>query len=317
MKRLIIAVALSLLSVAVYAQKEKRIEASDKCKPDWIGRSDASAFSVTEVGESLAVASERCMASIRQYIVNSVAVNVSSTETMTTRQVTRDRFISVMNDYSSVLMTEAGQLPYLNGITLSNAEATYWERIYDKRTKSCRYEYSVRYPFTEETRRSLVDAFLAIDNAKVARFEELRAELETIVDLDRIPRIINELDGLDEYFFDTTRKNDVATLRRNYTGLYDRVSIEIEEQTTGRCLYSLRLAGRLVTSSVRPRLTSQSAIELVVAPCDDGRYLLTYNAEYASPQDINTVEIRYPLGGGRIARTLYFEPKPFADRKQP
>lgn len=315
MKRLILAVALSLLTVATYAQREKRIEASDKRKPDWIGRSDASAFSVTEVGESLAAASERCMASIRQYIVNSVAVNVSSTETMTTRQISRDNLMSVMNDYSSVLMTEAGQLPFLNGITLSNAEATYWERIYDKRTKSYRYEYSVRYPFTETTRRTLVDAFLAIDNAKVARFEQLRAELETIVDLDRIPQALNELDGLDNYFFDTTRKNDVATLRRNYLGLYDRISIEVEEQTTGRCVYSLRLAGRPVTSSVRPRLTSQSAIELVVEPYADSRYLLTYNAEYASPQDINTVEIRYPIGGGRIARTVYFEPQPFTPRK--
>lgn len=315
MKRLIITVALTLLAAAAYAQKEKLVEASDKRKPDWIGRSDASAFSVTEVGESLAAASDRCMASIRQYIVNSIAVNVSSTEAMTTRQVTHDNLMTVMNDYSSVLMTEAGQLPFLNDITLSNAEETYWERIYDKRTKSYRYEYSVRYPFTETTRHSLVNAFLAIDNAKVARFEQLRTELENIIDLDRIPQALNELDGLDNYFFDTTRKNDVATLRRNYLGLYDRISIEVEEQTRGRCIYSLRLAGRLVTTSTPPRLTSQSAIALVVESRDDGRYILTYNAEYASPQDINTVEIRYSLGGGRIARTIYFEPQPFTSRK--
>lgn len=311
MKRLMIAAALSLLAVAAMA-KEKRVETSDKRKPDWIGHSDASAFSVTEAGESLAAASERCMASIRQYIVNSVAVNVSSTERMTTRQVTRDNFMSVLNDYSSVLVTEAGQLPFLNGISLSNAEATYWERIYDKRTKSYRYEYSVRYPFTESTRRTLVDAFLAIDDAKTARFEQLRTELETLSDLDRIPQALSELDGLDNYFFDATRKNDVATLRRQYLGLYDRVSIEVEEETTGRCVYTLRLAGRPVTSSATPRLKSESAIELVVRPCGENRYCLTYNAEYASPQDINTVEIRYPFGGGRIFRTLYFEAKPVA-----
>ena len=62
-----------------------------------------------------------------------------------------------MSDYSSALMTEAGQLPYLNDITLSNAEAVYWERIYSKKTKTYRYEYSVLYPFPEQTRRQLIE----------------------------------------------------------------------------------------------------------------------------------------------------------------
>ena len=51
------------------------------------------------------------MASIRQYIVNAVAVNVSSVEKMATRQITRDQLVTAMSDYSSALMTEAGQLP--------------------------------------------------------------------------------------------------------------------------------------------------------------------------------------------------------------
>ena len=37
-------------------------------------------------GGDLAAASGKCMASIRQYIVNAVAVNVSSAEKMATRQ---------------------------------------------------------------------------------------------------------------------------------------------------------------------------------------------------------------------------------------
>lgn len=78
-----------------------------QAQADWIGKSDPSHFAVTEVGETLSAASDKCMASIRQYIVNAVAVNISSAEKMTTRQVTRDQLVSVMNDYSSVLMTEA------------------------------------------------------------------------------------------------------------------------------------------------------------------------------------------------------------------
>lgn len=162
-------------------------------------------------GETLAAASGKCMASIRQYIVNAVAVNVSSAEKMATRQITRDQLVTAMSDYSSALMTEAGQLPYLNDITLSNAEAVYWERIYSKKTKTYRYEYSVLYPFPEQTRRQLIEAFVAIDDAKQAEYERLRRELGTITDIDRIRLAVNELDGLYDYFFDATRKGDVET----------------------------------------------------------------------------------------------------------
>lgn len=308
MKRPILCLLLLVFVLPGFAQKEKVVEASDRHKPDWIGRSDASAFSVTEVGETLAEASTRCLNTIRQQVVTAIAVNVSSTETMTSRQITRDNLMSVMTDYSSELMTEAGKLPYLNDLTLSNAEATYWERIYSKKEKSYRYEYSVRYPFTEATRRRLIDAFLEIDNAKSARLAALRDESEKLVDLDRITPALNELDELERYFFDATRRNEVVTLRRNFQGLYSRISIDVEAESLGRCVYSLRLDGRRVTTSQQPRLRSESAIEMTVAPCEGGRYLLTYNAAYASPRDINTLEIRYPFGGGRVLRTLYFDP---------
>jgi len=306
--RLLPLAVLLCAATAAFAQKDKVVASSEKRKPSWIGRTDASAFSVTEVGETLAAASERCMASIRQYIVNAVAVNVSSTETMTTRQITRDNLMSVMNDYSSVLMTEAGKLPYLTDLSLSHAGAVYWERIYSKKTKTYRYEYSVLYPFPEAERRRLVDAFIAIDDAKVARFEQLCRESESLTDIDRIAGIANELDALSQYFFDATRKNDVETLRRNVQGLYNRISIEIESESLGCCIYSLRLDGRRVTTSVQPRLKSESAIGMTVSATGDGCYKLTYDAQYASPRDINTLEIRYPFGGGRIARTLYFDP---------
>lgn len=149
-----------------------------------------------------------------------------------------------MNDYSSVLMTEAGKLPYLNNITLSNAESIYWERVYSKKTKTYRYEYSVLYPFPEATRRQLIEAFLAIDDAKQAEYERLRGELETITDLDRIQQNVNELDGLYGYFFDATRKGAVETLKRNYLALYNGLSVEVESETPGACVYSLRLGGR-------------------------------------------------------------------------
>lgn len=304
---LLLLTTLCLPATLLADRREKVVEASDKRKPDWIGRSDASALSVTEVGETLAEASERCLTTIRQHIVNAVAVNISSTESMTSRQITRDDLVTVMNDYASNVTTEAAGLPYINDIALTNAEAIYWERIYNKEEKRYRYEYSVRYPFTEAMRRELVDRFLEIDRRHVAELEQLRAGLETIDDIDDVRRAVNELDGLHGYFFDAGRKRETETLRRNYLDLYHRVSIVVEEEAPGMCLYSLQLAGRRVTTSVAPRLTSDSALDLQVRPDGDRQYRLTYNPAYASPTDINRIEILYLFGGTRVAKTILFE----------
>ncbi|WP_295935626.1 hypothetical protein [uncultured Alistipes sp.] len=311
MKRLFtLALLLTALCISpeAFAQKDKVVAASGKKRPAWIGKSDQTHFAVTEVGKELSEASNKCMASIRQHIINAVAVNVSSAETMTTRNISRDQLITVMNDYSSVLMTEAGKLPYLNNITLSNAEDTYWERIYSKKTKTYRYEYSVLYPFTEQTRRQLIDAFVAIDDAKQAEYDRLRAELSTITNIDRIQQAVNELEGLADYFFDATRKSDVETLKRNYLALYNTLSIQVESETRGICVYSLQMDGRRATTSREPRLASESATEMVVKPYGDKLYMLTYNPEYASASDINKIEIGYAFGGARVSRTIYFDP---------
>lgn len=307
MLHILVAVLSLLIAWPAAAHKERVVEASAKHKPDWIGCSTAETIAVTEVGDDLNELAERAMASIRQHIIQSVAVSVSSTEVMRTHQISEQNLIVVMNDYESVLMTQAAQLPFLNNLTLSNAEAIYWERIYNKQQKSYRYEYSVRYPFSAEQRQDLVNAFLAIDNAKMEQMQQLREELKTLTDLDRISRALIELDGLEAYFFDAIRREEVDVLRRSFRSLYKEISIQVEYEEAGLCRYTLRLQGRPVTTSIKPRLKSESAIELSVQAEGEG-YTLHYNPQYASKRDLNTIEILYPFGGVRVERVIYFTP---------
>lgn len=298
---------LLLVANPASAHKERVIEASAKKKPAWIGCSTSETIAVTEVGEDLGVLADRAMASVRQQIIQAVAVSVSSTEVMSSRQVTEDNLISVMNDYESVLMTEAAKLPYLNNLSLTNAEEIYWERIYNKEEKTYRYEYSVCYPFSAKTRQELVSAFLAIDRAKEAKMEALEAELESLTDLDRIGQALIELDGLEAYFFDAVRRSEVEVLRRSYRALYKGVTIQVERETLGECYYTLRLKDRPVTTSQAPRLRSETAVELSAQREGEG-YLLRYNAQYASSREFNTITILYLFGGQKVERTIHFTP---------
>ena len=119
---------------------------------------------------------------------------------------------------------------------------------------------------------------------------------------------MNELDGLHDYFFDATRKGAVETLKRNYLALYNGLSIQVESETPGACVYSLRLSGRRAVTAGQPRLQSESALEMNVKPYGNDLYLLTYNPEYASPADVNKIDLTYLFGGARVSRTIYFDP---------
>ncbi len=289
--------------------KEKVVESSSRKKPDWIGRSDKTHFAVTEQAPTLSAAMDECLASIRQHIVNSVAVNIASTERMRTRQLTEGELVSVMNEYSSDMTARAAELPYINNITLSNAEQTYWEKILDKNNGTYRYEYSVLYPFSEEMRAELVGAFVAIDEGKQAELDNLNRQVNRLVNVDDIGAALIELDGLGEYFFDATRRNEVETLKRSYRALYGKIAIAIESEEAGRCVYSLMIDGRRVTTSQKPRLVSESALEMRVQEGAGGRYVLTYDPQYASPVELNTIDIMYLWGGARVAQTIYFKPE--------
>lgn len=304
---ILVTALLTLSTLSAWAQKEKVVEQSDKRRPEWIGCSTSSTIAITETGKTLAEVQEKALASIRQNIINSVAVNITSTEEMTSRQVSKDNLYSVMHDYTSTLMTEAAKLPFMSNISLSNAKDIYWEKIYSKADKTYRYEYSVCYPFDEIERRNLVREFLAIDNKKVAELEALRREAETLTDLDRIPRALNALEELHAYFFDEVRRNETQEVMKNFRGLYKQVSIEVEEEQAGECIYSLRISGRRVVTSIPARLKSDSALDMAVKAIDNERYMLSYDASYASPRDINSIEISYPMGAVKVSRTITFE----------
>ncbi len=306
MKYLVV-VALLAVTLPATAQRDKVVEASSKERPAWIGSFDKSSIAVTETGSSLSEVSERALASIYQHIINTIAVNFTSSERLISKSVSYDNLSSVMHDYTSVLMMEAAKIPYISNISLTNAKGIYWEKIYSRKDKSYRYEYSVLYPFDEDTRNKLVADFVAIDNAKAMEMKALREELDTITDLDRIGRALNALDTLYAYFFDSVRRSEAQALKRDFSALYSQVRIHVEEESCGKCIYSLRLSNRNVTTSTPVRLKSASALNMSVMPIEGSRYMLTYDPTYASTTDINTIEIVYLFGGKRVEKILHFD----------
>lgn len=300
MKHLIIVISLLLATPALFAQ-QKVVERSAKKTPDWIGVAQADYVIVSAEDATLEAAKERCLSNIRQAIISSVAVNISSKELSFDTQTIDGEQTEVLRRYESQIETVAAKLPFVQGVTLDDAEI-YWKKIYNKSDKSYKYEVHAKYPFPLLKRNSLVMEYMKIEQEHNDTFQRLKQSFETFTEIEYIGRAINELGALYEYYIDQNRKNDVKVLRENYRKLYNSISIVPYYSTLGDIVYYLNLEGRRMTTSRRPTIKSQYATEISFSPVDDNMYRITYNYEHCQTGDDNKIDVTYSFVSGAVAR---------------
>ncbi len=304
---ILLAVPLLFHAAEVSAQKEKIVERSAKRAPAWVGITTSDYFAASGRAATLADAQADALNQIRQYVISSVAVNVTSVESSFAGQRTKDEVAEVLKRYSSQVDTEAAAMPFLTDLSLSNAEEVYWEKVYVKASGSYFYNYHVKYPFTASQRLALTTEFLRIDRARYAEFQRLKALYDTFTTVEEIDRAIAELDPLIEYFFDRARRGEAEALQRSYRNAYANIAIVPLQEQPESCIYALECNGRKITTTKTPQLKSPTAVDLAVHRNNDD-YLLTYDCAYSRPEDENYINIAYLFGGRRVHRRLTFDP---------
>ena len=307
MKRFFALLAVALLfGGSSFAQKEKVVESSAKKAPEWLGLSTSDYFSVSATAETLDEAQKQCMSDIRQFIITSIAVNITSTETNYQNQTSRNGVTSLLQSYTSQAETTSANIPYLTGLSLSKADEIYWERRMIKSDKRYYYICYVKYPFTERERRDAIAAFKEIDDGYTARLDEIKRNAETFTDLSYIDRAVMDLNPLIAYFFDDTRRNEAQSLQTRYRNMNGEVSLVTESSTIGSFRYHLVLHGRTVTTDKLPKITSDYALNMQIMR--DGESCILLYDEQGIAGEENTITLRYSFGGKSLVHTLTFDP---------
>lgn len=300
MKHLIVIVSLLLATPNLFAQ-QKVVERSAKKTPNWIGVAQTDYVIVSAEDATLEAAKERCLANIRQAIISSVAVNISSKELSFDTQTIDGEETDVLRRYESQVETVAAKLPFVQGVALDDAEI-YWKKIYNKSDKSYKYEVHAKYPFPLLKRNSLVMEYMKIEQQHNDTFQSLKQSFTTFTEVEHIARAITELGALYEYYIDQTRKNEVKVLMENYRKLYSSISIVPYYNGLGEIVYYLNLEGRRITTSRRPTIKSQYATEISFSPVDDNMYRITYNYEHCQAGDDNKIDVTYPFASRAVTR---------------
>lgn len=301
----IVLMLLCITSIAVNAQ-EKVVENSGK-KPKWIGTTMPEAIIVTADAPDMMEARNKCMDLVKQEIVNSVAVNINSSSFSSKTQTSFNEHYAIKSEYSSEIKTIAARLPFVSGISVSDAE-TYWEKIYVKKEKKYFYRFHMKYPYPEITKKKLIFEFEKNDEEKNLQLEELKSKYNNITSVEEIGRSIMELKILAAYFFDDIRKGETMSLQKQYNDLYGQIAVQILNNVPGELSFILILNDKLISYSKLPQVKSDYATNLsVLRNSVDKSFTVKYNYDGCLPEDPNTIEILFHLGNKNLKNEFRFD----------
>lgn len=309
-----ISILFLLVSVSSFS-KDRRVDKSSKKTPTWVGSVAKDYIILSTTAPTLEKAQKSIMESVKQDIINSIAMNITSAEqssrSTNTQSVQTFKGSNSVNSsessYASQINTNAAVLPFINGITLTNADGIYWEKFYVKSTKSYYYEFHIKYPFSSTERQRLADEFMKLDSEKVRKFTVLSDNYDTFESINYITTAIGELGALNEYFFDQTRKSEVTLLQKKYQMLFKQIELVPLSTKLGEYKYGLFIGNRQVTYSRLPKVKSSTAAEVVVKRGDDMSYIITYNSEYCNEYEENSIDIIYSFGGSALRESFTFD----------
>lgn len=252
--RYLIMVLMVLLCGENFAASPYKVEERSGRKPSWVGKTEKGYIIFSSTGSSLEEARDKCMESIKQEIVQAVAVNVSSEILSTSRQLSENGKYDLYEEYRSDIKSVAARLPFVNDITIANAEASYWERRLNKQTGERIYEFCVKYPFPKAKREMMIAEFKEYDKQQYDKFLKLKEACTSINTVEEIGRYLSEVEPFVAYFFDETRFKEAVALRDMLRGMYNGIAVVEVSNTPGEYIYKLVYDNRDFTLSRLPRV---------------------------------------------------------------
>lgn len=177
-----------------------------------------------------------------------MASNVTVSQTNVASEVTTNSGVDSRDEYTRTSRIRSANLPFLKGISLSNAADIYWVRLRDKQSGREFYDYSVKYPYSRMEQQRLSAQLDEIDAEKSAQYKELEEGIDNVGSLDEIKSAIASLDALQQYFFDDVRLAQAKSLRQRYKDLYRSLILDARPSGAG----SLHTASCSTAARSRP-----------------------------------------------------------------
>ncbi len=299
MKRLLLFIFLTALSLCVCARGIPVRSADPPSAPGWIHGSESGYVIASAQADDQQEARDRCFRNIQAEILHAVAVNISASSLYASQSYTADGDTQVQQLYQEDIRTAAASLPFLTGLTTANAE------VWTEESEGG-WRCYMKYPFPREDQDRLSAQFLAYDAEQNVRFARLQQELGTFTDIDWISAYIGEVETLRTYFFDAVRKSEAEGLKRQFLEASGRIAVTPVANEPGLFRYRLTLDGRTMTTSLVPQTRCETVDPIVYTAEEDGICRLEYSTQYCLPGDENKITLLYPFKYNKLKYFIHF-----------
>lgn len=307
MKRVVYLLLLCLSPLLACAQW-KTVEKSCKKQPAWVGGAERNYLIVSAEATTIEEAKEKILISLKQQIVGTVATKIESTTTIDRKETTIGNETDYTENVSSSIRSKLANIPFISDVSLSKAKDFYWEKLYNKKAKAYKYEYHIRYLFTDFEVSALVNQFNERESQLNTRLRQYEQNLDNIRSVEEIDRTLNELKAFQtEFDTDDPRRSQTEQLSNNYRKLYKAIHIRQENGTANdHIIVGLYLSDRLISYMQKPQLLSNCATRLSVSTEND-LYFISYSNDACYEDDENYIDIRFHPGNQIVSKRIYLQ----------
>ncbi|MDR4987766.1 MAG: hypothetical protein RG741_02865 [Bacteroidales bacterium] len=304
MKKLILLLGLFVPAVMCMAQY-RTVDSSQRRAPDWIHSLERNYIIMSAEGSSITEAQQNALMLIKERIVSSVAANVKAESELITEEVNYNNNVTVfLEQFRASVTTQSGDVPYLQGISLSLAEDYYWEKLRDRSTGHEKYRYHVKYPFPEIELRKLVSEFQRMQQELTDELNRLIEEVHKVASVEQINNNISELQTLSASFIDMRKEQALNGISR-YRELLNSITLHEKASTLGTLRFVLKAGDRILTTAQRPNLRAECA-RITGTRLEQNEWVISYDTEYCYDDPENHIEVHYRFGTAPIRQRFYF-----------
>ncbi len=279
---------------------------SDKSgkKPNWT-MSMEKGF-IVGIGNGVAVedAKDNAMVNVKAQITTAVADFISSTSVSKTTELTANKLNELYQSFSNVITTQSGKRDYLQGVSASNVVAFYWEKLVDKQTKAVKYQYFVKYPFSQFDLEDLVQDFRAKDAALTEEMDKVLILLDTYTTIEELIQCQSQLSKLEAIFIDERKSKCQVGIERCKALLASAYLADAGSEL-GKVRFSIKIGDKVVRCARIPIINSQCAKiqdrRLGIDVCE-----ISYLFDECYDEPGNNVKVTYSFGNTRPEKMFYF-----------
>ncbi len=286
-----------------FTQKIKVLESSEKKAPEWINSIIKDYIIATGSGENIEAAQSNALLKVKERVITSIAENIQTSSEYYRGENTINGISNMVENYETATKTKSADITFLKGISLSQVEAFYWEKISDG--TNIRVNYYLKYPFPEIQLKKLIMEFEKADRELTEQLNNILDNIPNLTTTEEMTEALSALDKLSDSFIDQ-RKEKVQLGKVKLSEMLKSIRIETIENQLGKITFTLKLGEKTVTTAKQPKVTSNCAT-ITETRLEKTTWIIVYDYANCYEDPANAIKIQFRFGAAELKYQFNFD----------